>query len=89
MLTDLETSPKGEVERKLRPTAIHIEPKYTTIRGACALTGLGATSIWMGINSGDIRILRVGSRGKRAGRTLLEISTIHAWLAKRAAAREG
>jgi len=79
-----QTRPTAAAERKSkRPTAVHVEPAYTSVDGAKALTGWGATTIWSLIKTGELRVVRFGQRGKYAGRTTIEVASIHEAIARR------
>jgi len=71
---------------KARPTSEpHVEAILTTIRGTQKIMGLGATSIWALIAARELRVVRFGQRGRYAGRTLVEVASIHEAIARRLA----
>jgi hypothetical protein len=69
--------------RKTRPAAVHVEALYTNIEGARRISGWGTTTIWALIKSGELRVARLGNRGKYAGRTTIEIASLHEAIARR------
>jgi hypothetical protein len=84
MHREQQTRPAATAERKSkRPSAVHVEPAYTNIEGAKCISGWGATTIWGLIKTGEIRVVRLGHRGKYAGRTTIEVASIHEAIARR------
>jgi excisionase family DNA binding protein len=58
-------------------------PKYTSIRCACEITGLGRSTIYKLAGDGIIRFVKVGAR------TLVDIEHAMRWMAKLPVARIG
>jgi hypothetical protein len=78
-----QTRSASAVERKTHPTAVHVEPAYTNIEGAKRISGWGSTTHWNLIKAKELRVVRYGQRGKYAGRTTIEIASIHEAIARR------
>jgi hypothetical protein len=79
-----QTQPAPAAERRSkRSSAVHVEPAYTNIEGAKRISGWGATTIWSLIKTGEFRVVRFGQRGKYAGRTTIEVASIHEAIARR------
>ena len=62
---------------------MHVEPAYASVDGAKALTDWGVTTIWGLIKSGELRVVRLGQRGKYAGHTTIEVASIREAIARR------
>jgi hypothetical protein len=65
------------------PVPVHVTPLYTNIEGAKRITGWGGTTLWNMIKSGELRAVKLGQRGGRAGRTTIEIASIHEAIERR------
>jgi hypothetical protein len=59
---------------------IHVEPALTTVQGARKILGLGNTSIWSMIGSGELESLKFGRR------RMIVVASIHRAIERRLAA---